>query len=125
MNSQKDKLKTTFFISLFMDINLELLDWTIENENKLKDQQVIIYYFSLTTCPHCKRGIKWLLERNISFKWLYLDKLPSEMKNSLKNWIQDNYNLSTRMGTPFVIFRKNQKEFISNGYDPSYWASKI
>jgi len=125
MISQKDKLKTTFFISLFMDIDLELLDWNIENEDKLKDQQVIIYYFSLTTCPHCKRGIKWLLERKIGFKWLYLDKLQLEMKNSVKNWIQDKYKLPTRMGTPFVIFRKNHTDFISNGYDPSYWASKV
>jgi len=108
-----------------MDINLELLNWTIENEDKLEDQKVIIYYFSLTTCPHCKRGIKWLLERKVGFRWLHLDKLPLEMKNSIKKWIQEKYNLPTRMGTPFVIFRKNQKDFISNGYDPSYWASKI
>ncbi|MHA1475590.1 MAG: glutaredoxin domain-containing protein [Promethearchaeota archaeon] len=108
-----------------MDIKLELLNWTIENEDKLKDQQVIIYYFSLTTCPHCKRGVKWLLERDVSFKWLYLDKLPLEMKNSVKNWIQEKYKLKTRMGTPFVIFKNNRGDFISNGYDPSYWASKI
>ncbi len=108
-----------------MEINLESLNWTIENEDKLKNQKVIIYYFSLTTCPHCKRGIKWLLDKNVGFRWLYLDKMPLEMKNSVKKWIQENYKLHTRMGTPFVIFRKNQEDFISNGYDPSYWAAKI
>ncbi len=108
-----------------MDIFLENLDWTIENKDYLKNQQVSIYYFSLTTCPYCKRGIKWLLEKNVAFRWLYLDKILLEMKKSIKNWIQEKYNLPTRMGTPFVIFRKNQNDFISNGYDPSYWASKI
>ena len=108
-----------------MDINLESLNWAIENEDKLEDQKVIIYYFSLTTCPHCKQGIKWLLERNVGFRWLHFDKLPIEMKKSLKKWIQEKYSLPTRMGTPFVIFRKEQEDFFSNGYDPSYWASKI
>ncbi|MHA1721259.1 MAG: hypothetical protein ACTSWX_08725 [Promethearchaeota archaeon] len=105
--------------------NLDDLAWTFENPEKQKNQQVRIYYFSLTTCPHCKKGIKWLLDRDVAFKWLYLDKIALDEKNSVKKWIQETYNLPTRMGTPFVIFRLKQGEYFSNGYDPEYWSSKI
>ena len=100
------------------------LNWNIVNEENQKTQKVRIYYFSLTTCSYCKKGIKWLNEKGLTYSWLYIDKINLETKQAIKKWVQKKYNLSSRMGSPFVIFRTSEKDFISNGFDPDYWGSK-
>ena len=103
---------------------LPSLNWKIENREKKSSQKSAIYYFSLTTCVYCKKGINWLKEREVFFKWLYLDDFPLEKRQEIKIWIQKKYNLKTRMASPFVIFRRDDKDYISNGYDPEYWKAK-
>ena len=103
---------------------LPSLNWKIENPEKKTPQKSEIYYFSLTTCVCCKKGINWLKEREVFFKWLYLDDFPLEKRQEIKMWIQKKYNLKTRMASPFVIFRRDGKDYISNGYDPEYWKAK-
>ena len=100
------------------------LDWKSEISEKIATQKTTIYYFSLTTCVYCKKGIQWLKERKIAFNWLYLDDYPQEKRQQIKKWIQDKYLLKSRMASPFVVFRQNGTDFISNGYDPDYWKIK-
>ena len=104
---------------------LPTLDWTIENGNHPDLQKTEIFYFSLTTCAYCKKGIQWLNDKDVSFKWLYLDLLDIEMKSAIKTWVQKKYNLRSRMASPFVVFRIDAQDFISNGYDPEYWKAKV
>ncbi|MCF2138862.1 MAG: glutaredoxin [Candidatus Lokiarchaeota archaeon] len=101
------------------------LPWTLEQSTKNINHKTEIFYFSLTTCAHCRKGLNWLRNHGVKFKWLYLDKLDPEEKKKIKNWIQDHYKLRTRMGSPFVIFRTQNQDFISNGFDPEYWKTKI
>ncbi len=110
-------------IDIAQDI-LSELNWKVENWEKSSSQKSEIYYFSLTTCVYCKKGINWLNDRNIAFKWLYLDDYSQEEKQKIKHWVQKKYNLSSRMASPFVIFRNEERDFISNGYDPEYWKAK-
>jgi glutaredoxin len=100
------------------------LNWKSEISEKNATQKSTIYYFSLTTCVYCKKGIQWLKDRQISFNWLYLDDYPQVKKNKIKEWIQERYHLKSRMASPFVIFRQGDTDFISNGYDPDYWKVK-
>ena len=103
---------------------LSELQWTYENNNLQTDQKATIYYFSLTTCSHCKRGLQWMHDRKVAFRWLELDLLDMEKKKAIKKWVQKRYNMKTRMASPFVIFRFPDRDFISNGYDPDYWKAK-
>ncbi|MHA1795108.1 MAG: hypothetical protein ACTSUK_03280 [Promethearchaeota archaeon] len=106
---------------------LENLPWTLENnkKNEKGSQKSEIYYFSLTTCMYCKKGLKWLREREVSFKWLYLDNLEPNLKKKVKTWVQEHFKLKTRMASPFVIFKTDSGEYYSDGFDPEYWKAKI
>ena len=95
-------------------------DYTKES----RDEKATIYYFSLTTCSHCKRGLKWMRDRGVAFRWLEIDLLDLEKKNAIKKWVQKRYNTKSRMASPFVIFRFPDRDFISNGFDPDYWKAK-
>ncbi len=103
---------------------LSELQWTYEKKNLQVDQKATIYYFSLTTCSHCKRGLKWMRDRGVAFRWLEIDLLGLEKKNAIKKWVQKRYNMKSRMASPFVIFRFPDRDFISNGFDPDYWKAK-
>ena len=110
------------------DLNVDILPtlpWQKESANRDKPQRVTIYYFSLTTCVYCKKGMNFLKENNIAFNWLYLEKLELDHKQAIKKWVQQRAQLTTRMASPFVIFRLDDHDFISNGYDPDYWKSKM
>jgi hypothetical protein len=99
------------------------LPWKFENPEKQATQKAVIYYFALTTCAHCKLGLKWLQERGAAVQWMYLDELSFEKKQPIKVWVKARYN--TNFGTPFVIFRIDGKDFTSEGFDPDYWKSKV
>jgi glutaredoxin-like protein NrdH len=101
------------------------LDWNYVNSDRQTDQKVKIFYFSLTTCVYCKKGIQFLNDRGIAYRWLYLDRLDLELKKEIKDWVQKTYKLTSRMASPFVIFRLGEEEYYSNGYDPDYWKSKL
>ncbi|MHA1672521.1 MAG: glutaredoxin family protein [Promethearchaeota archaeon] len=104
---------------------LPTLDWIIENENHQDLQKTEIFYFSLTTCAYCKKGKHWLKDKDVTFKWLNIDHLDLEIKAAIKKWVQKRYGLRSRMASPFVVFRIESQDFISNGYDPEYWKAKI
>ncbi|MHA1611706.1 MAG: glutaredoxin domain-containing protein [Promethearchaeota archaeon] len=112
-----------------MEFDLEVdilptLSWTTENMDNKDLQKNEIFYFSLTTCAYCKKGIQWLNDKGVAFKWLYIDQLDLEIKSAIKTWVQKKYNLRSRMASPFVIFRSDLQDYISNGFDPEYWKSK-
>jgi glutaredoxin len=106
-------------------IVIQILDWNEVINQEASKQKVEIYYFSLTTCAYCRKGMKLLNAHKMNYKWIYLDELPQEKKQEIKKWVQNKYQLKSRMASPFVIFKMNNKEFISNGYDPEYWKTKF
>lgn len=121
---QKSAVKQHMSPDIEQDI-LPNLDWNVEEAQNQANKTTEIYYFSLTTCAYCKKGIQWLKAHNARFNWLYLDKIEMTQKKEIKEWVQKKYNLKTRMASPFVIFRTPKQDFISNGFDPEYWKSKI
>ena len=99
------------------------LPWIHETGAPGRTQKTQIFYFALTTCAYCKRGLSWLQERGVTFSWLYLDSLPLEKKGPIKEWVKKKY--TTNFGTPFIIFRSEGKDYASEGFDPDYWKAKI
>jgi len=55
-------------------------------------------------------------------EFLHIVSFPQE-EIPIKKWIKEKYH--TNMGMPFVVFRIKDTDYISNGYDPEYWKSKI
>ena len=104
---------------------LPTLPWEEENPIEENSHRVSIFYFSLTTCVYCKKGLQLLKDEHFSFHLLYLDNLELAQKQAIKKWIQQKYQLKTRIASPFVIFRLDGVDYISNGYDPDYWKSKM
>jgi len=102
---------------------LSQLTWKNENPEKLSGQKVKIFYFALSTCAYCKKGLAWIREKNAAFSWIYLDELPIEDRQLIKDWLKQRYG--TTVGFPFVIFRMPDKDYVSPGWDPDYWAAKI
>lgn len=103
---------------------LEDLPWKKVNWDQKEEQKNDIFYFSLTTCVYCKKGIEWLKNQNVAFRWFYLDSLEQEKRQAIKHWVQKRYEMHSRMASPFVVFRTAEKDYFSNGYDPEYWKTK-
>ena len=125
----KGKLFTKRVISFPMEFELSYdvlseLPWTFEQGTLQVDQKASIFYFSLTTCSHCKKGLQWMRDLGVAFRWLEIDQIELEKKNAVKKWIQKRYAMNSRMASPFVIFRFPERDFISNGFDPDYWKAK-
>ena len=54
---------------------------------------------------------------------MHLDEMEAEKKVAVKKWVKKKYK--TNMGLPFVVFRIKGQDYVSNGYDPEYWKSKV
>jgi glutaredoxin len=104
------------------DILLQI-PWNEENVELGSKQKVAIFYFALTTCAYCKRGIQWLKDKKIAFHWIHLDTIDIDVRQQIKEWLKQKYKTQTTF--PFVIFRLSEKDYISSGFDPDYWGSKI
>jgi len=99
------------------------LPWKEDNLQNQSKQKVQIFYFALTTCAYCKKGLAWMRDRHAAFSWMYLDDLSIEERQPIKDWLKQRYGQT--VGFPFVIFRMPDKDFVSPGWDPEYWAAKV
>ncbi|HON77828.1 MAG TPA: glutaredoxin [Spirochaetota bacterium] len=57
--------------------------------------------YALSTCGFCKRALKFLREHNIKFRYIYVDDLEPDEKQSLKESLAKEYN--SRVGFPFLV----------------------
>jgi glutaredoxin len=113
-------------MSLKLDYSKDILlqlPWKVENAANQGKQKVTIFYFALTTCVYCKKGIAWMQEKKATFNWLHLDELEMDTRQQIKEWLKKKYN--TPPAFPFVIFRNPDKDYVSSGFDPDYWVSKV
>ena len=92
----------------------EDLDFTVvEGEKKPYD----ITVYALSTCGFCKRALAFLREHKIAFKFLYVDKLSSNMKIQVKKDLRDNFE--ERLGFPFTVL--NGGEQVMVGFREENW----
>lgn len=64
-----------------------------------KDKNLV--FFSLTTCPMCKKGRKYLEEMGYAFKIVYVDKIDLTEKEQLKEELSARYGM--RVAFPALL----------------------
>ena len=61
-----------------------------------------IQLYALSTCGFCKRGIAFLRDNNIRFRFLYVDHLDKDTRTKIKRDLMNKFE-DVRVGYPFVI----------------------
>lgn len=95
---------------------LDELDYTIE-EGKETPNDICVY--ALSTCGHCKRGLSFLRQKNIKFRYIYVDLMPHDLRMRIKKELSDKYN--ERIGFPFCVI--NDGETILVGFTEEKWKN--
>jgi len=57
--------------------------------------------FALSTCGFCRRGMNFLRENEMKFRYVYIDKIDFEKKSKLKKDLQEKFN--KRVAFPFLV----------------------
>ena len=77
---------------------LNELDYTIE-EGESSPYDICVY--ALSTCGFCKKGINFLREKKVKFRYIYVDLIGQDLRLRTKKELSDKYN--ERIGFPFVV----------------------
>lgn len=78
---------------MYEDINF------IEEDGKIATNELTV--FALSTCGFCRRGINFLRENEVKFRYVYIDKMDFEKKSILKKDLQEKFN--KRIAFPFLV----------------------
>ncbi|NMB64622.1 MAG: glutaredoxin family protein [Spirochaetes bacterium] len=61
--------------------------------------------YALSTCGHCKRALNFLDSNSVKYRFVYVDLLPSEEKNKLKDYLVQKSNMYVAF--PFLVIDDN------------------
>lgn len=78
---------------------IEKLEFTtVDGSHKPGDVEV----YALSTCGHCRRALNFLDNNNVQYRYVYVDLLPVEDKNQVKDDLKNNFPES-RVAFPFLV----------------------
>ena len=97
---------------MYQDIPFTYEDGEVNNKE--------ISVFALSTCGFCRRGIQFLKNNKVKFRYVYIDKMPYEEKQQLKKQLQEKFQ--KRVAFPFVVV--NDEEALV-GFIKRQWEEKI
>ncbi|MHA1731437.1 MAG: ferredoxin-thioredoxin reductase catalytic domain-containing protein [Promethearchaeota archaeon] len=95
----------------------EEIEFTFES-GKHDEKDLTVY--ALSTCGFCKRGLKFLRDNQLAFKWVYVDKIPFEVKQRCKAELADKFK--RRVYFPFLVV---DDEDCLVGFTESQWREKL
>jgi len=90
----------------------------VEEDGTNNTHEITVY--ALSTCGFCKRGLQFLRDHSIKFKYIFIDHLDMDTKEKLKSILSDTYR--TRIAFPFLVL--NGKEVI-HGFDIEERENKL
>ncbi len=77
---------------------LETLEYTrVEGENR--KHAVTVY--ALSTCGFCKRALAFLEANKMEYSYIYMDKIPLEIKNEAKRILKERFRQDVAF--PFAV----------------------
>ncbi|MFX0060069.1 MAG: glutaredoxin family protein [Candidatus Heimdallarchaeota archaeon] len=79
-----------------------------------KNDKQDVSIFTLSTCMWCKKCKSFLNDRDIKYKYIDVDKLTTEEKSEILNWLRENYK-PDRIAYPFLVC---DDKFVV-GYNPN------
>lgn len=97
-----------------MDLNG--LDF-VRMDGPRKDHEVVVY--ALSTCGHCKRALAFLDGEGVSYRYLYVDKIPIEKKNEIKEELRKRFK--TNVAFPFAVI--DEKKHLVGFIEPDWVLS--
>ena len=77
---------------------LEKLEYTHEAGKNAKHDVTV---FALSTCGFCKSCMKFLHDKNITFKYVYYDLLEPDVKTAVKEELGNKFK--ERIMFPFIV----------------------
>lgn len=67
---------------------IDKLDFTQE-EGRINSKDLTVY--ALSTCAFCKKAINFLKEKDVAFRYIYLDKINPMVKQTVKSELKQKY----------------------------------
>ncbi|QEE15305.1 glutaredoxin family protein [Promethearchaeum syntrophicum] len=71
----------------------------IEEDGKIATNELTV--FALSTCGFCRRGLNFLRENEVKFRYVYVDKIDIEKKSKIKESLKKKFN--RRVAFPFLV----------------------
>lgn len=76
--------------------------------------------YALSSCDHCKDGMKLLEDLDIRYRYIYVDLLPPESRIRIKKDISNRF----QRNLIFPLLEMPGEEFLF-GYEEGIWRGKI
>ena len=76
--------------------------------------------YALSTCGFCKRALAFLRANSVSFRYLYFDDLPGDVKDEIREHINARFDRPLRF--PFLVL---DNERCLSGFDEDEWKSLL
>ena len=75
-----------------------------------------ITVYALSTCGFCKRALEFLQKNSIKFRYIYVDKLPLDMKTKIKSELRNKSGKNVAF--PFMVIddKKYLVGFVENDW---------
>jgi glutaredoxin len=94
-------------------MDLESLSYTDRNGSR-RDHDVVVY--ALSTCGHCRRALAFLDERDIRYRYIYVDLIPLDVKNAIKAELKRLFG--ENVAFPFLVV--DGKEHLVGFIEPDW-----
>jgi glutaredoxin-like protein NrdH len=76
--------------------------------------------YALSTCAFCKRAIDFLKNKDISFRYIYLDKINPMVKGTVKSELKQKYD---NLPVFPVLVIDNQRAL--SGFSEEKWRAEL
>lgn len=93
--------------------DLENITFTQEEGTNTKFDVTV---FALSTCGFCARGLAFLRQNKIKFKFVYMDKLEFEVKEQIKKVLQEKFK--ERVVFPYLLLDESN---VVTGFVEDRW----
>jgi glutaredoxin-like protein NrdH len=96
---------------------LEKLNFT-SVDGRRSDRAITVY--ALSTCGFCKRAMAFLNDRGFSYRYLYVDHVPLDVKSEIKRELKERFRADVAF--PFAVI-DNDKHLV--GFIEADWAATL
>jgi glutaredoxin-like protein NrdH len=76
--------------------------------------------FGLSTCGFCKKGIQYLIDANIAFRYVYVDKASEEVRKTVREYAKNTF--SANLSYPFLCI--GTERYLSGFVRPA-WEKEL
>ncbi len=98
-------------------MNLQNLP-VVTKQGTRNDHSIMVY--ALSTCGFCKRALAFLDTNNFSYRYLYVDLIPVDVKNTIKQELKERFK--ENVAFPFAVI--DDKKYLV-GFIEADWRATL